>query len=196
MKTHRGLNGQVSTLQIAVAVWLAAYLGQNATQFRPNSMLKLGDQIEGMILTSGAADAPPLRIFCSPAQEAQQVTKTDCHVPPMLAKVAIGHIYGIASELPAALDWSEFTWELLVDEQAIDLASFGTYNFAMPTIPPNPSPVRDVFQTFTAWGLVLKNLKPGAHTMYGLARCKTHTHTWIINLIIGARYANDFGSTP
>jgi hypothetical protein len=162
----------------------------SAAKFRP------GDTMDGMSLTTGAAAAPPLWVFCSPAQENQHVTKTDCRIPPMISKVAIGHVYNIISGMPTQLDWSEFTWKLSVDEQPIDLAIFGTYDFAMPTILTNPSPVREVFNSFTAWDVVLTNLKPGAHTVYALAQSETDTYAWIANVIVEGPYASDFGSTP
>jgi len=197
MKTNRivKVSWQMIALLIAAIVGLAACLGQEATQFHPNSILRPGDQIDGMILTTGAADVPPLWFFCSPTQENQHVTKTDCRVPPMLSKVAIGHVFSIANEYPAKLDWSDFTWELLVDEQAIELTSFGTYDFVMPTMSPSPSPVREVFKTFTAWDVVLTNLKPGAHTVHGVAQSETDKYTWMVNLIIEAPNASDSGTT-
>lgn len=182
MRTNRIV--KVSWQVIAAVVGLAACLGQKATQFHPNSMLRPGDQIDGMILTTGAADAPPLWAFCSPTPENQHVTKTECRIPPTLTKVAIGHVLNIVSEDSDKLNWSEFSWKLFVDGQPIDLNSFGTYDFAMPTMPSSPSPIREVFTMFTAWDVVLTNLKPGLHTVYGLAQSETDPYSWAANLLI------------
>lgn len=159
------------------------------------AILRPGDTIDGMILTTGSAAALPLWAFCSSTQENQHIAKTDCRVPPMISEVAIGHVFNIANEIPAKSDWSEFTWELFIDEQAIDLASFGTYNFSMPSMSPNPFPVREVFKAFTTWDVALTNLKPGTHQLHGLVRSQSDTYAWDVNLIIEGPYASDFGST-
>lgn len=169
-----------------VVAWLAACLGQNSTQLPPDPVLEPGDQIDGMVLTTGAADAPPLWAFCSPVQENQHVTKTHCRIPPMLSKVAIGPATNIVKDNSTKLDWSEFTWELFVDEQPIELTSFGTYDFVMPIMPPSPSPIREVFEVFTAWDVVLTNLKPGLHTVQGMAQSESDTYSWIAILTIEA----------
>jgi len=160
-----------------------------------SAMFRPGDTIDGMSLTIGAADAPPLWAFCSPAHENLHVTKSDCHIPAMLSKVAIGHVFNIASEIPTQLDWSEFTWSLSVDGQPIDLGRFGTYQFTMPAMSAAPSPVRAGFKTITAWDVVVTNLKPGEHTLHGSARSETDTYTWMVNLMIEAPYGSDFGPT-
>ena len=77
-----------------------------------NSMLKPGDEIDGMVITTGAAKAPLLGAFCTAAQEEEHVMKADCRVPPKLSEVAIGHIFHLA-EIPTNLDWSKFTWKLM-----------------------------------------------------------------------------------
>lgn len=178
MNLRQAFSIKVFVPLMVVVAWLAACLDQNSTQLPPNALLKPGDQIDGMIITTGAADAPPLWAFCSPAQENQHVTKTDCRVSLKISKIAIGHVLNIVSEIPTRLDWSGFTWELLVDEQPIDLTSFGTYDFVMPTMPPSPSPIREVFEVFTAWDVVLTNLKPGLHTVQGLAQSESDTYSW------------------
>lgn len=170
---------------------------QAAEHSLDSKMFKPGDTIDGMSLTTGAGDAPPLWAFCSPAEENPYITKTDCRIPPMLSKVAIGHVFNIISDqIPTQLDGSEFIWKLSVDEHPIDLANFGIYHFAMPTTSSTPFPVREVFKTFTAWDVVLTNLKPGAHTLNGVAQSETEIYTWIVNLIIEAPYASDFGAKP
>ena len=168
----------------------------SACQSMDASMLKPGDEIEGLVLTTGAENAPPLWAFCSVIQQGDNAITSHCSVPSMITTLAIGHVFMVADEALADRDWSEFTWKLLIDEQTIDLDRFGTYHFAMPSMPANPGPVREVFETFTAWDVVLTNLKPGSHTLQGLAQSKTDTYTWIVNLIIEAPHASDLGSMP
>jgi hypothetical protein len=48
----------------------------------------------------------------------------------------------------------------------------------------NPSSVREVFRKFTAWDVVLTDLKPGRHTLHGTAQSEFETYSWIIDLAI------------
>lgn len=182
-------------ISFSVSIIAVVIACQSAKQSIDNSMLRPGDEIHGMTLSTGAAKAPPLAAFCSAAQEDQYITKTDCHIPSKLSEVAIGHVFNII-DIPTKLDWSEFTWKLTVDEKPVDLARFGTYDFAMPTLSTRPSPVREIFKIFTAWDVVLSNLKPGVHTMQGLAQSETDTYTWFVNLTIEASDTADSGPIP
>lgn len=141
------------------------------------------DTIDGMILTTGAADAPPLWAFCSPAQYVGNTTTSQCSVA-IIPKLAIGHILIPGDDTLTRLDWSEISWELTIDDQPIDLKSFGTHNFVLPAISHNPSPVREVFVQFTAWDVVLTNLRPGQHTISAEAQMGTDSYNWVIHLTI------------
>lgn len=156
---------------------------QSAGQSQRSAMFQPGDTIDGMSLTTGAKDAPPLWAFCSPAQYAGNTTTSDCSVP-IIPKLAIGHILMPGDDTLTRLDWSEISWELMIDDQPIDLKSFDTYDFVMPAMSHNPSPVREVFVKFTAWDVVLTNLKPGEHTLRGSARMRNDSNTWVIHLTI------------
>ena len=147
------------------------------------AMMRPGDTIDGMSLTTGAKDAPPLWAFCSPAQYAGKTATSECNVP-IIPKLAIGHILMPGDDTLTRLDWSEISWELTIDDQPIDLKSFGTYDFVMPAMSHNPSPVREVFLKFTAWDVVLTNLNPGEHTLQGSARMGNDSYTWVIHLTI------------
>ena len=151
----------------------------NAELFGP------GDRIDGMSLTTGAADAAPLLAFCSPAQQSGYTMITDCYVP-LLPSLAIGQIFLLADDSLTELVWSELTWQFFMDERAVDLESFGTYDFVVPTLLKSGSPIREVFTRSTAWDVVLTNLTPGAHTLRGLAQAETDSYSWIVNLTIEA----------
>jgi hypothetical protein len=156
---------------------------QVAGQSLSTAMLKPGDTIDGMSLTTGAKDAAPLWAFCSPAQYVGNTTTSDCSVP-MVPRLAIGYILMPGDNTLTRLYWSEISWQLTIDDQPIDLKSFGTYNFVMPAMSHGPSPVREVFVQFTAWDVVLTNLSPGEHTLQGSARMGTDSYTWMIHLTI------------
>jgi len=181
------------SFNVLIAVLIAC---QPVGRSMATSMLKPGDEIDSMVITTGSAKAPPLWAFCSLIQQRGNAITSHCSVPSMLPKLAIGHVFMVADEALTELDWSDFTWELSIDDQTVDLEPFGTYDYMMPSMPRNRSPIREVFKVLTAWDVVLTNLKPGEHTLRGLAQSEPNTYTWIVNLTIEAPYASDFGSTP
>jgi hypothetical protein len=158
---------------------------QVAGQSLSTAMLKPGDTIDGISVTTGAKDAIPVWAFCSPAQYAGDTTTADCSVP-LVPRLAVGHILMPGDDSLARLNWSEIIWELSIDDQPIDLKSFGTYDFVLPAMSHDPSPVREVFVKFTAWDVVLTNLKAGEHTLQGSAQMGTYGYTWMIHLTIEA----------
>jgi hypothetical protein len=159
------------------------------------SMLKPGDQIDGMILATGAADAPPLWAFCSPAPENDGGITLSCQVPP-LPKLAIGHTFGVANQALQALDWSAINWELYLDGYPLDVEAFGVHNYVMPDLAPGPSPIREIFRQMKTWDVVLTNPTPGIHILRGTAYTEGDTYTWVVNFTFEAPYASNVGSTP
>ena len=173
-------NRLLNLLYVGLLVMLTAcQAGHSAA----STMIKPGDVIDGMSLTTGAKDAPPLWAFCSPAQYAGNTTTSDCSVP-VVPRLAIGHIFMPGDDTLSRLDWSDISWELRIDDHPVDLESFGTYDFVLPAMSHSPSPVREVFVQYTAWDVVLTNLSPGKHTILGLARLGTDNHSWVIHLNI------------
>ena len=158
---------------------------QPVRQPMDNSTLEPGDEIGGMVITTGTAKTPPLWAFCSPAVENDGSISTDCQVP-QLSRLAIGHTFGLADPVLQTLDWSALTWELYVDGQPVDLEAFGIHNYVMPDLAPRPSPIREIFRQMMAWDVVLINPKPGMHTLQGVARAKTGTYRWVVNFNIKA----------
>ena len=147
-----------------------------------------GDEINGMIITTGTSESPPLWAFCPPALEIDGATSVDCRVPS-LPKLAIGHTFGLADPDLQTLDWSALTWELSVDGQPVDLLAFGTYDFVLPDLAPRPSPIREIFRQVKAWDVILTNPTPGAHTLHGMAYIEADTYTWTVNFTIEAPLA-------
>ena len=152
------------------------------------SIRKPGDEIDGMVITTGAAHLPPLWAFCSPPLENDGIMSADCQVP-QLTSLAIGHTFSLADPVLQTLDWSALTWELSVDGQSVDLKAFGTYDFVVPDLAPHPSPVRETFWQVKAWDVILTNPTPGAHTLHGIAYSETDTHTWTVNFTVGSSLA-------
>ena len=164
-----------AVLTVILTACQTAGLSLSTAMFRP------GDTIDGMSLTTGAKDAAPLWAFCSPAQYVGNSTISDCSVP-LVTKLAIGQIFMPGDDALSRLDASEISWELAIDDQPIDLKSFGTYDVALPAMSHHPSAVREVFVHFTAWDVVLTNLLPGQHTLHASAYTAKESYSWVINL--------------
>jgi len=169
-------------LQLVIVIAIAC---EPVGQAMVNSELKPGDEIDGMIITTGVGAVPPLQAFCSPALENENSLTVDCHVPP-LSKLAIGHPFERADQALQVLDWSEMNWELYVDERPVDLEAFGVHTYLIPDLAPHPSPIREVFRQMKAWDVVLTKLSPGMHTLHGTARTETNTYTWVVNFTVKA----------
>lgn len=156
---------------------------QMAGQPLQAAMVGSGESVNGMGLTTGITEAPPLWGFCSLSQSGRHMKTFDCRAPVM-PTLAIGHIFLFGDEILANLNWSELVWELSIDGQAVDLESFGTIEYVMPVIAPKPSSLREVFITATVWNVVMTNLNPGDHTLRFIAQTETDSYTWFVNLVI------------
>jgi hypothetical protein len=164
-----------------VFAFVLAFLQSDAAAAH-SSMLTVGDEIDGMTLTTGAADARPLWVFCA-SEVNENVTTANCRVP-QVSKLAIGHVFLGTDVAFVNTESSELNWELYLDDQYINMDDFGTYDYLLPTMAPNPSFVREVFMKFTAWDVVLTNLQPGEHTLEGRVFDGIEEYSWIVNLVI------------
>jgi len=164
-----------------VLAFVLAFLQSDAAAAHA-SMITVGDEIDGMTLTTGAGDARPLWVFCA-SDVKENVTTADCHVP-QVSRLAIGHVFLGREDVFRDTAWSELRWELYLDDQYINLDQFGTYDYLLPTMAPNPSLVREVFMKFTAWDVVLTNVQPGAHTIKGRVFDGAEEYNWVVHLLI------------
>lgn len=172
-------------VKLVLAFLLASLQAGTTIAAAHSSMITVGDEIDGMRLTRGAADARPLWVFCA-SEVNKNVTTANCRVPKM-QKLAIGHIFVGTDELFREVQWSDLKWELYIDDQLIDLNDFGSYEYVLPTMAPSPSLVREVFMKFTAWDIVLTDLQPGEHIMEGRVRADGEEYKWKVNLLIEDR---------
>ena len=159
------------------------------------AMVGSGDTVNGMGLTTGIADAPPLWAFCSNSPEGKGSYILDCRAP-VLASLSIGNIFLYADEAITNLDWSDLVWELSIDAQEVDLESFGTFDYVVPSMSKNPSSVREIFKRGTAWNIVLTDLEPGHHTLWFVAQSETDSYTWFVNLMIEGAEGVDISAAP
>ena len=151
----------------------------------PGGMLRPGDAIAGMHLGTGAQDAPPLWAFCSTAQQESDVITYECELPA-LPSLAIGNLPFPAGDELEGVEWSTLRWDLSLDDRPLDLEAFGTYRGVVPVAPNKPSPLPEVFREFTAWDIVLSDLTPGEHRLYGVAQTGMGSQTWVLHFIIKA----------
>jgi hypothetical protein len=178
---------------IAISSFLVAFNQQGIERYFPKKyltypMLKPGEKIDDMAVTTGAEDAFPLSAFCSATKENDQSIRVDCGELAFCANIAIGHTFGVMDLIPQSSGWDELIWELSVDGHPIDLEAFGVYNFVHPDLAPSPSPIREVFKVARDWNVVLVNPTPGMHTLRGQAQSRdgAETYTWVVNLPIAA----------
>lgn len=171
---------------IAVSSFLIAFRQQGIESSLTNPLLKPGDQIDDMTLTTGAENAYPLWSICSSQRVNDHSIRGDCRELSFYANLAIGHTLGVMDLVDHSIDWEELIWEMSVDGHPIDLEAFGIYDFVHPDIPPRPSPVREVFRVVSVWDVVLVNPTPGTHRLQGQAQSPdgAETYTWVVDFTV------------
>ena len=158
-------------------------------------MLEPGDQIEGMIVTTGADDAPPLWAYCSASEENTHIRNIHCRAP-VSQTLAIGHLFLLADQALWNQGGPELVWELAIDNHVVDLESFGTFDYLMPVMPASPSPVREVFARVMDWDVVMTHLNPGEHTLHFRAQNDAAQYHWMVHLIIEPAHSIDINAAP
>lgn len=154
-----------------------------------NPMLKPGEKIDDMVITTGIENAFPLWALCLPTKENERSISVDCGEVSFYPNLAIGHTFGVMDLIPASVDWEELNWEMFVDGHPIDLKTFGVYDFIHPDFPPSSSPIREVFRVLRVWDVVLENPTPGMHRLQGQAQPPDGAapYTWIVNFSVAAQ---------
>ena len=155
-------------------------------------MLKPGEKIDDMAITTGVEDAFPLSAFCSATKENDHSIRVDCGELSVCANIAIGQTFGVMdliyamNLIPQPINWEELVWEMSVDGHPIDLEAFGVDDFVHPDLARSPSPVREVFKMERLWNVVLVNPTPGMHRVQGQAQTRdgAATYTWVVNFTV------------
>ena len=189
MNTHRLV--QVVGIGILVLLTACQAAGQpgNATMSGP------GTTINGARLSTGAESALPLWGFCSPSQENTMIQTFNCRAS-VSQTLAIGHVFLLAEQLPSNSDGSDLVWDLSVDNQVVDLESFGKFEYVMPSMAKSPSSVREVFKKAVGWNIVMTNLSPGEHTLSFRAQSATASHSWLVHLAVVPAEETDISAMP
>jgi hypothetical protein len=166
-----------------------------AGQPSSTAMFRPGNTINGITLATGAESVLPLWGFCSPSQENTMIQTFNCRAS-VLQTLAIGHVFLLAEQMSANSDGSDLVWDLSIDNQIVDLESFGKFEYVMPSMAKSPSPVREVFKKAIGWNIVMTNLNPGEHTLAFRAKSETESHLWSVNLVIVPADEADISSVP
>jgi hypothetical protein len=155
-------------------------------RYLTDPMLKPGEKIDDMVITTGAENAYPLSAFCSPTKLSDGSIRVDCAELAVCANLAIGETFGVLDLIPSSTDWGELTWELSVDGHSIDLTAFGVSDFVHPDLAPHPSRIREVFRVARDWNVVLVNPTPGMHTLRGQVHSRDGAapYTWVVNFTV------------
>lgn len=181
---------QLLSAGILVLLTACQGTGQSAS-----AMLKAGDNINGISLATGPTAAAPLWAFCSSSQESSHIKTFNCRVP-VLPTLAIGHIFLLVDEAYARLDGSKLVWELSIDNQAVDLDSFESFSYSLPSTSKHSSSIREVVKKATAWNILLTSLNPGEHTLRFLAKTDADSYRWLVHLVIEGKDGTDISSVP
>jgi len=176
---------------IAISSFLVAFSQRGienhfSGRYLADPMLKPGEKIDDMVITSGIEDAYPLSAFCSPTKENDHSIRVDCGELSVCANLAIGQTFGVTDLIPASIDREDLTWIMSVDGHPIGLEAFGVSDFVHPDLALSPSPVREVFKVGRLWNVVLVNPTPGIHTLQGQAqpRDEAAPYTWVVNFTV------------
>ena len=148
-------------------------------------ILKEGDEINGMIVTTGIPHAPPLEVFCRFDEDEDATNTINCDVPP-LPKLAIGHLIGMTGGAWQELDWSKVDWQVYLDSYRLDLDTFDQESYVEPELLSSPSPIREVFKQRKTWDIVLIDPTFGMHTLLCSARTETIVYNWVVNFMINS----------
>ena len=139
--------------------------------------------MNGMVVTSGTTDAPPLEAFCIFKLDEELTNTIDCQVPP-LPKLAIGHMIGLTGGALQELDWSKLDWQIYLDGYLLDLDTFDEQTYVEPVFLSSPSSVREGFKQRKTWDIVLINPSFGLHTLLCTVRENSVTYSWVVNFMI------------
>jgi hypothetical protein len=177
---------------VALSVFLFAFSQPKIEMYLPGGfftdpMLKPGEMIGDMVLTTGVENAVPFWILCSSTKENDHSIRVDCG-ELSYAELAIGHTFGVMDLIRQCINWEEYTWEMSVDGHPIDLKAFGVTDVIRPELAPSPSPVREVFKRVNLWNVVLVNPTPGTHRLQGQAQSPDGSkYIWVVNFTVATQ---------
>ena len=118
-------------------------------------LLEAGDTFNGMRLIREQGNTPWLWDYCDSetAYESTTITR-QCEVPLTSELfIGLGWVLDTWEEVEAGWLADSATWELFIDDQPVDLSTFGVNDFEASGL------------KFRMWNVVIENITPGAHTI-------------------------------
>ena len=104
---------------LAVAIFASAFLfafnqrgigNYISGRYLTESLLKPGEKIDDMVITTGVENAYPLSAFCKPVKENDQAIRAECGEPSICANLAIGNTFAGTDRIPPFINWKEMIW--------------------------------------------------------------------------------------
>jgi hypothetical protein len=158
-------------------------------------VLHKGDKLNGMLITTGGANAHPLDWYCTFDIADTASTSVDCQVPP-LSRLAIGHMINVMDWEMRDPNGSNPSWQVSLDGYRLDLDSFEIQS-------PNEPQLLDAYISFheginpeKTWDVVLIHPTFGPHTLHGTARSNSTMYNWVVNFTIDAPDSLEVGDRP
>ena len=147
-------------------------------------MIRPGEKIDNMVVTTGVQNAFPLWTICTPEKVNDHSIRADCSELSLCANLTIGHTLGLMDMVDPSMEWEELNWEMSLDGHPIDLEAFGIYDFVHPDFPSKP--LGEVFRVIRVWDVVLVNPNPGKHRLEGQAQTPdgASTYTWVVDFTV------------
>ena len=146
-------------------------------------MIKPGEKIDDMVVTTGVQDAFPLWAVCAPEKVNDRSIRADCG-ELSYDNLVIGHTLGVMDLIDPSIDWEGLNWKMSLDGHPIDLEAFGVHDFVHPDFPSKP--LGEVFRVLRVWDVVLENPNPGIHRLRGQAQSPNgaETYTWVVDFTV------------
>jgi hypothetical protein len=162
MNTHFSRSLMTSAVLVAIVLGLLTSCGGAATTSpspTATALLKPGDHIGDMIVTNQepASNSEELGTFCAQVPSATSTPNLDtkaCTDVPRGITLRIGPGWFSATQQELESSWSAVQWQIFIDGQELDLASFGTEDSD-----------REEGGRVRAWRVWLENLTPGQHSV-------------------------------
>ncbi len=122
------------------------------------SMIMPGDKIGQMSIALSQGFVPSWLDYCSPAfSDKAGGEVVNCNMP-VFSEFEIGAPWGAKDKAMLDSSWKGLTWELYIDDHAIDLNEFGTFDTYIQT-------EDGTFINSRIWNLKLVNATEGNHTL-------------------------------
>lgn len=174
-----------SLMIIGMLFALASCRMQAASAAALPLLLRKGEDINGMTITTGSEGAIPLETFCN-FETGEDVTETiNCQVPA-LPKLAIGHMIGVTDWALKGHDELSRDWEVYLDGYLLDLDTFQEQTDLGPALLSAPSAILEGFKQRSVWDIVLIDPTFGMHSLHTTVQDHSIGYDRVVNFMISS----------